>query len=102
MVTELTVKDVAALRGCSERAVRKQIASGKLKARSDDDYHYTRWLIPLESLPPADRRKYMRTQGIDIFIPPEPHEIIRKTRSFDEYTEKQRTEFIFWQKAVKE
>ena len=102
MVTELTVKDVAVLRGCSERAVRKQIASGKLKARSDDDYHYTRWLIPLESLSPADRRKYMREHGIDAGIMPEPKDVIRNTRSFDEYTEKQRTEIVFWQKAVKE
>lgn len=100
MNTVLTVKEVAALRGCTEQAIRKQISSGALLAKPDENCKYTRYVIPLEELPTADRQKYMREHGM--LEPPAPVKPTEKPkRRFDEYTEKQREDIAFWQRTVK-
>ena len=86
MSIALTVKEVATLRGCTEQAVRKQITNGAISAKIDENYNYTRWLIPLEELPSDDRRRYMREHGIE---PPQPEALVKPTapkikRRFDE------------------
>lgn len=101
MNTALTVKEVAALRNCTEQAIRKQISGGVISARIDESCRYTRYLIPLEELSPEDRRRYMREHEL---LPdqPKPSAPPKPKRRFDEYTQKQRDDIAFWRKAVKE
>lgn len=54
----LTVKEVAALKGCSEQYIRKQISSGAIQAERLDGIY----LLPVDTLPPDLKRKYSRRQ----------------------------------------
>lgn len=104
MSIALTVKEVATLRNCTERAVRKQISGGVISAKIDENCKYTRYVIPLEELPSDDRRKYMREHGMILPLPDAKtaKEQPKPKRRFDEYTEKQRVDIAFWTRTVKD
>ncbi len=102
---ELTVKEYAALRGCTERYVVRLISEGKLTA-------YERWgqggnkglsyMIPLAALEPKLIAKYRRIESrkANSGKPKEPkHALIT---DLEQLTTEEREEIIFWKKVIEE
>lgn len=60
----LTVREVAELRGCSERFLRKEISCGAIAAQATvGEKKRKKYLIPLTALEPGMQRKYYQSRG---------------------------------------
>ncbi|MGE5494587.1 MAG: Mu transposase C-terminal domain-containing protein [Burkholderiales bacterium] len=103
----LTVKEVAELKGVSERYIQRLIKDGQVYAQehSNPANNRRQYLIPLNSLPSEIQRKYYALKGkADIeagtellpeIIQPKKS-VTRPQRSFDEYSADEREQITFW------
>lgn len=109
----LSVKEVAELKGCSERYIKRIIQDGKLEAKTEfNEKNRPKYLIPVSALPEEIRAKYYRKIRNEENAPPELKESAAKTplkrhknvvkRSFEEYSEAERNEITRWVKILEE
>lgn len=107
----LTVKEVAELKGCTERYIRKIIKDGKLEAQEDSDpkNNIKQYLVPVSALPEELQKKYYAKIKSDaVPIVPELKEGKKKNKkliekkAFDEYSAKEREEITLWCEILKE
>lgn len=101
----LTVKEVATLKGCTERAVRKMIKEGKLETVETKSPANGRlqYLVPVETLPEDLRAKYYASIRADAPAMPAPAETPKSkgraekaAKPFEEYTQAEREEIMLW------
>ena len=107
----LTVKELADLKGCSERYIKQIAKSGKLKAeiQFDAEIKQERYMIPVPTLPEDLKAKYYNNLKKEVGTAPElietavlkPHKKVIK-RPFEEYTAEERTEIALWCKILRE
>lgn len=95
---KLTVKEYAALRGCSEQYVRELIREGKILAEEISDNKGARtkvYFIPLSSLEPKYRKKYERLRRQQDPEPP-------GTIPLEDLTDEERAEAAGWMRVLEE
>lgn len=101
----LTVKEVAALKGCSVQAVRKMIKDGKLETVETKSPANGRlqYLAPVETLPEDLRAKYYASIHADAPAMPAPAEkpkpkgrAEKAAKPFEEYSQAEREEIMLW------
>ena len=106
----LTVKEVAELKGCTERYIRRIIKEGKLQAQEDSNpaNNIKQYLVPVSALPEDLLKKYYSKIKSDaVPIVPELKEnkknkkLIEK-KAFDEYSAKEREEITLWSEILRE
>ena len=104
----LTVKEVAELKGCSERFIRKLINNGDLSSeevvnRANGHKSHS---IPISALPDELQQRYYKRQRSDAGLLPEVKEKVkpaaRKQRAFEELTADERAEVNVWTEILKE
>lgn len=95
---KLTVREYATLKGCSERNIRKEIASGKVEAEEVPipTGAEKKYLIPLSSLEPRYRKKYQRMYGYK----KEPEQ--QRKISLEELSGDEREEAAHWMEILEE
>lgn len=103
----LTVKEVAELKGCSERYIKELCKSGKLQARQEiNSKGRPKYLIPLSLLPDELQQLYYKRQRSNAGLLPETKEKVktpaRKQRAFEELSADERAEVNVWSDIVKE
>lgn len=110
----LTVKEVAELKGCSERYIQNCISKGKLEAKEElNSKGKTKFYIPVSALPEEIKTRYYKQKQQEIGLLPElkkePLEQRSKAvkkpvvkKNLDEYTAVQREEIAFWCDTLKE
>lgn len=94
----LTAKEVADIRGCSERYIKMLINSGSLQGNeTTNKNNRKKYLIPLNELTDAEQLKYYKSHAIAI---PEDLLPVRKSerphKEFDEFSATQREEIAEW------
>lgn len=74
----LTVKEVAELKGCSVRYIRKCISDGKLSAMSEEctSNNCLQYKIPISALPVDLRERYYSGSGLQIEVVPDKAELL--------------------------
>lgn len=103
----LTVKEVAELKGCSERYIKELCKSGKLQAEQEiNSKGRPKYLISLSLLPNELQQRYYKRQRSDVGLLPETKEKVktpaRKQRAFEELTAGERAEVNVWTEILKE
>ena len=104
----LTVKEVAELKGCSERYIKSLCKCNKLK--SEKQLHPQNkqlcYMIPITALSDELQQRYYKRQRSDVGLLPETKEKVktpaRKQRAFEELTADERAEVNVWSDIVKE
>ena len=104
----LTVKEVAELKGCTQRYVRMLIQKGDIKAVENKNSSNNRreYLIRLEDLPENLQRKYLRQE--ELFLPEAKgtacygKDLPQEKKNFSEFNEKERVEIREWIQILKE
>ncbi len=96
---ELTTAEVAEIRGCAERHVRRLISHGKLNAnkRLNSNNRLTNY-IPITALTAAEQKRYYAVHPAVNKATTEK----KATKALDEFTESERVEIGFWTKTVNE
>lgn len=96
----LTVKDVAALKGCSERYIKRVVADGKIAhVESLNEHSHKKYLIPVDALDIGLQRKwYLAHRAV---MPPELHPASKASpskepKSLETYTQQQREQIDQW------
>ncbi|MCM1008757.1 MAG: hypothetical protein NC485_12715 [Ruminococcus flavefaciens] len=107
----LTVKELAELKGCSERHAKRIIKEGKIQAemRIDPEIKQERYMIPVSTLPEDLKAKYYNNLKKEAGTAPElietevlkPHKKAVK-RPFEEYTADERAEIALWCNILRE
>ncbi|EYE88294.1 hypothetical protein Q428_08825 [Fervidicella metallireducens AeB] len=107
----LTVKEVAELKGCTERYIRKIIKDGKLEAQEDSDpkNNIKQYLVPVSALPEELQKKYyakIKSDAVPI-VPElkEPKKTKKKLiekKAFDAFSASEREEITLWSEILKE
>ncbi len=110
-VDYLTVKELAELKGCSERYIKQIAKSGKIKAeiQFDNEIKQERYMIPVSTLPDDLKAKYYNNLKKEAGTSPEliepqalkQHKNAVKKR-FEEYTADERTEIALWCQILRE
>lgn len=94
----LTAKEVADIRGCSERYIKMLINSGSLQGNeTTNKNNRKKYLIPLNELTDAEQLKYYKSHAIAIpedLLPERKSE--RPHKEFDEFSAVQREEIAEW------
>ena len=113
----LTVKEVAELKGCSERYIKKIVQNGKLEALTEtNEKNRPKYLIPVSALPEELKAKYYKQKQKELGLLPELKEEPLEQRSkavkkpvkpaskkkIDEYTSAEREEIALWCEILKE
>ena len=104
----LTVKEVAELKGCSERYVQRLCKSGKIEFALyiDANNQQQSYSIPISTLPDELQQRYYKQQRSDAGLLPEVKEKVkpsaRKQRAFEELTADERAEVNVWTEILKE
>lgn len=98
MAQMLTAKQVAEVKGCSARYIKRLIQEGKLQAKEAlNDKNRKTYLIPLDALDEEQQQKWYRMAAE---TPPEgleqPPELKKGKAAIDEFTEDERREIDFW------
>lgn len=97
MENMLTVKQVADLKGCSERYIKKLALEGKLEASETlNAKNRKQYLIPISALDVKLQAKYHKQQGAIIAPKPMPTTPQADAKPFDNYTAAERDEIAFW------
>lgn len=104
-VDYLTVKELAELKGCSERHAKRIVKEGKIQAEMqiDPEIKQERYMIPVSTLPEDLKAKYYNNLKKEAGTAPEliesetlkPHKKAVKRR-FEEYTSEERAEIALW------
>lgn len=101
----LTVKEVADLKGCSERSVQSCVSNGTINAKiHTTQNNRKKFTIPISELSTHEQLKYYKSHDIEI-----PEELLagRKPKAqhphkeFDEFTAEQREEIAEWIRIIK-
>ena len=101
----LTVKEVADLKGCSERSVQFCVSNGTINAKIDTTQNNRKkFTIPISELSTHEQLKYYKSHDIEI-----PEELLagRKPKAqhphkeFDEFSAEQREEIAEWIRIIK-
>lgn len=101
----LTVKEVADLKGCSERSIQSCVSTGSIKANVDTTQNNRKkFIIPISELSTHEQLKYYKSHNIEI-----PEELLagRKPKAqhahkeFDEFSAEQREEIAQWIRILK-
>lgn len=107
----LTVKELAELKGCSERYAKRIVKDGKINAemQKNPETKKIRYMIPVTTLPEDLKAKYYNNLKKEVgtapeLIEPEPLKQSKKTvkRRFEEYTSEERTEIALWCNILRE
>ncbi|MBQ6180285.1 MAG: helix-turn-helix domain-containing protein, partial [Ruminococcus sp.] len=104
----LTVKEVAELKGCSERYVQRLCKSGKIEFALyiDANNQQQSYSIPISTLPDELQQRYYKQQRSDAGLLPEVKEkakpAARKQRAFEDLTADERAEVNVWTEILKE
>lgn len=106
----LTVKEVAALKQCSERNIQQLIKSGELTGRQERNpaNNRMRYMVPAEELPDELQRKYYgqlrKKSGLEpeLAQPPKTQKPVKPARAFDELTPAEREEITTWTAVLQE
>lgn len=104
----LTVKEVAELKGCSERYVQRLCKSGKIEFTQyiDANNQQQSYSIPISALPDELQQRYYKRQRSDAGLLPEVKEkakpAAKPQRAFEEMSADERDEIILWSDIVKE
>ena len=108
----LKVAEVAALKGCTERYIRKQIYNNKLNAieLSEASNNRKEYGIPIDTLPENLKSKYYARKRSELGLQPENKTIKsanKKTlktikKPLEEFTEEERGQIAFWTDILKE
>ncbi|GHV17402.1 hypothetical protein FACS189425_03580 [Clostridia bacterium] len=96
----LSVKEVAELKGCSERNIRKLIKDGKLAAEVVPGVTPKTYRVPVSALPQSLKRKYYGKRQLEL-APLEPMGDASR-RAIDSYTDSEREQIAFWSAMVRE
>lgn len=100
----LTVKEVAGIKGCTERYIKMLISNGNINSEETFNQNNRKmYLIPITELKPKEQLKYYKSHNIEI-----PEELLagRKTKAqrphkeLDEFTADQREEIAFWIRTI--
>ncbi len=107
----LTVKELAELKGCSERHAKRIVKEGKIQAEMqvDPEIKQERYMIPVSTLPDDLKAKYYNNLKKEVRIAPELIESKtlkqRKNtvkKAFEEYSEAERNEMATWIRILDE
>ena len=112
----LSVKEVAELKGCSERYIQKNIADGKLEAKCEiNSKGKNKFLVPIFALPEELRSKYYKQKRTELGLMPELKDSKAelkehskavkkpiKQKRLDEFTEDERSQIALWCSILKE
>ena len=107
----LTVKELAELKGCSERYIQRLVKSNKMVAEEQINISNNQicYMIPVSTLPEDLKAKYYNNLKKEVGTAPElieskPLKQSKKTvkRRFEEYTAEERTEIALWCKILRE
>lgn len=102
----LTVKEVAELKGCTERYIKMLVANSEITAvETVNQNNRKKYLIPLSELSEQEQLKYYKQRNIPI-----PEEMLAKRKpktqrphkEFDEFTADQREEIAKWIRILNE
>lgn len=97
----LSVKEVAVLKGCTDRYIKKMILENKLPAQEKlNSKNRKEYIIPLDSLPEELRLEYHKQHCIKLDIPKDNKSKDKKPLS--EYSNHEREEISFWLKVIKD
>lgn len=107
----LTIKELAQLKGCSERHAKRIVKEGKIQAEMQIDpmIKQERYMIPISTLPEDLQAKYYAKLKKEAGLSPEliesetlkPHKNAVKKR-FEEYSEAERVEIALWCNILRE
>ena len=99
----LTVKEVAEIKNCTERNIRKLVKFGKIEyIEYIGKSHKTEYLIPVSALSEKEQAKYYRNIEREQILA-DPNSIQDKVnKSLDNYTDEEREEIALWQDILKE
>lgn len=101
----LTVKEVAALKGCSERSVQSSVSNGTINAEIDITQNKRKkFIIPITELSTQEQLKYYKSHSLEL-----PEELLAERKSkahhphkeFEEFTAEQRDEIAEWIRIIK-
>lgn len=103
----LTVKEMAELKGCSERYIQSCISKGQLEAKEElNSKGKIRFLIPVSALPEELKDKYYKHKRGELGLQPELKEALEKPskavkkpverKRLDEFTEAEREQIAMW------
>lgn len=101
----LTVKEVADLKGCSERSIQSCASKGTINAKIDTTQNNRKkFIIPISELSTHEQFKYYKSHNIEI-----PEELLagrkpkaqRPHKEFDEFSAEQREEIAQWIRILK-
>ncbi|MGL5438814.1 MAG: Mu transposase C-terminal domain-containing protein [Filifactoraceae bacterium] len=97
----LSVKEVAALKGCTDRYIKKMILEKKLPAQITlNNKNRKQYTIPLDSLPETLRLEYHKRHCFTLDLPLESK--VKEKKALSEYSNHEREEISFWLKVIKE
>lgn len=100
----LTVKEVAEIRGCSERYIKMLVSSGDLRCyETVNNNNRKKYLIPLEELSTPEQLKYYKNNNIEIpekLLAGRKSKAVHPHKEFDEFTAVQREEIAQWIRII--
>ena len=110
----LTVKQVAELKGCSERYIQRIVQNGKLEAIQElnPDNNCMQYKIPVSALPEELKARYYKRKQQELGLQPELKEPLEQRskgikkpvvkKRLDEFTETEREQIALWCGILKE
>lgn len=109
----LTVKEVAELKGCSERYVQKLVKEGNIASQTQLNLYNQQpcYMIPVSALPEQLQQKWYKRQRTEAGLLPELKEEQQKAsvsraktsqRTFEELSDAERREVNLWTEIVQE
>ena len=98
----LSVKELAELKGCSERNIRDQIRKGKIYSEQviNDKNRHNCYAIPITALPEELQLKYYQRKRAENGVMPEPaapkKQKVKRLLTFENCTAEQRKSINLW------
>ena len=98
----LSVKELAELKGCSERYIKRICSTGKIFAEQQEhpQNHKMCYMIPITTLPEELQLKYYQRKRAENGVMPEPaapkKQKAKRLLTFENCTEEQRKAINFW------
>lgn len=94
----ITIKEYAALRGCSERNVRKMIADGQLayELSGNANRNQTKYLIPVSELPDRLQAKHYGAKAGSAAA------MVAQPKALEDYTADERAQIKLWSELLEE
>lgn len=100
----LTVKEVAGIKGCTERYIKMLISNGNINSEETFNQNNRKmYLIPITELKPKEQLKYYKSHNIaipDELLAGRKPKVQRPHKELDEFTADQREEIAFWIRTI--